>query len=104
MNAKNLVFSLTLAVAGALLFLQPAYADTCTTQYGGTTTCVPTDLTINKLVKHPTSGVFVENLTASDTPYSAGSDVLFKLTIKNGSGETFQTGTAKDKFPEHPTF
>ncbi len=82
--------------------------ESCTTQYGGgqygTTNCVPTDLTINKQVKNPISNVFVENLSATDATFSPGSDVLFKLTIKNGSGQTFNPVTVRDVLPEHFDF
>ncbi len=107
MITKHIATLLSSLVIGVWIlgFAAPlALAQTCTTQYGGTTTCVPSDLTINKQVKHPTSGVFVENLGVSDTPFGVGSDVLFRLTIRNGSGETFNPVTVKDVLPEHLTF
>lgn len=106
MNTKHIAISLTSLIIGiwTLGFAPKALAQSCTTQYGGTTTCVASDLTINKQVKHPTSGVFVENLGVSDTPFGVGSDVLFRLTIRNGSGETFNPVTVKDVLPEHLTF
>ncbi len=106
MNSKHIAVFLSSLVIGiwTLVITPKALAQTCTTQYGGTTTCVPSDLTINKQVKHPTSGVFVENLGVSDTPFGVSSDVLFRLTIRNGSGETFHPVTVKDVLPEHLTF
>lgn len=106
MNTKHITVLLSSLVIGIWIlgFTPKALAQTCTTQYGGTTTCVASDLTINKQVKHPTSGVFVENLGVSDTPFGPGSDVLFRLTIRNGSGETFNPVTVKDVLPEHLTF
>lgn len=86
------------------LFAPKAQAQTCTTQYGGTTTCVPADLTINKQVKNPVSNIFVENLSSTDPAFSPNTEVLFKLTIKNASGETFNPVTVKDTFPPYLTF
>lgn len=107
MVEKYIVLSL-LSLLGFALSAQSANAQNCTTQYGGgqygTTTCTPNDLTINKEFKNPVSNVFVENLSATDATYSPGSEVLFKLTIKNGSGETFNPVTVRDVLPEHFDF
>ncbi len=102
MNTKNIALFL-LPFIFCLLPLR-VNAETCTTQYGGTTTCVPSELTINKQVKNPVTNVFVENLTSTDPAFSPGNDVLFKLTIKNGSGETFNPVTVKDTLPTFLTF
>jgi uncharacterized repeat protein (TIGR01451 family) len=108
MKSKYIAMML-LSLAGALFLLAKGVsAQECVTQYGGTnygTPCQPVDLTVNKLVQHPTtSGVFVENLTSNDPSYSAGSEILFKMTIKNSSGETFHPVTVRDVLPEHLTF
>lgn len=95
----------SIIVIAVLALLAPkAMAQTCTTQYGGTTTCVPADLTINKQVKNPVSNIFVENLSSTDPAFSPNTEVLFKLTIKNASGETFNPVTVKDTFPAYLTF
>ena len=95
---KNIVLSL---FALSLLFVvKNVSAQTCVGEYGGTVSCPPTDLTINKEVKNPVSGLFVENLASTDATFSPGSQVLFKLTIKNTSGETFNPVTVKDVLPE----
>ncbi len=107
MNTKAIVLSL-IAVSFSIWHLAfgipPVYANVCTTQYGGETTCVPSDLTINKQVRNEVSGNFVENLTASDPTFAVGSDVLYKLIIKNTSGETFHPVTVKDVLPGYLTF
>lgn len=104
MNTKNIFLSLFSVLATLALFARPAFADQCTTQYGGEITCQPSDLTINKEVQNPVNGNFVENLTASDPTFSPGSDVLFQLTIKNTSGQTFDPVTVHDVFPSFLTF
>lgn len=102
------IYLLLASLVAFALSTQSANAQDCTTQYGGgqygTTTCNPNDLTINKEVKNPVSNVYVENLSATDATYSPGSEVLFKLTIKNGSGETFNPVTVRDVLPEHFDF
>lgn len=106
MVKKYIIFSLFFIFAYRAV-LGSANAQDCVTQYGGSqygAGCPPTDLTINKEVKHPTSGVFVENISASDTTYAPGAEVLFKLTIKNGSGETFAKVDVRDVLPEHFDF
>jgi uncharacterized repeat protein (TIGR01451 family) len=89
----------------AFLALTPSvFADMCTTQYGGETTCRPSDLTVNKEVRNGATGNFVENLSATDSTFSPGSDVLYRLIIKNTSGETFNPVYVKDVLPTYLTF
>src|SRR5260221_14701623 len=104
MTKNNIVLSLTGIIASALVFAPSVFADTCTTQYGGTTTCVPTDLTINKQVKNPINNVFVENLTTTDATFAPGREVLYRLTIKNNSGQTFNPVNVKDILPPYLIF
>ena len=101
MNTKGIVLSV---LASLVLFARPVYADMCTTQYGGETTCKPSDLTINKEVRNPSSLNFVENLSASDPTFAPGADVLYRLIIKNTSGETFNPVYVKDVLPSFLTF
>lgn len=104
MTTKNIVLFLWLLVVSCLLFVRPAAAETCTTQYGGVTTCVPTDLTINKQVKNPVTNLFVENLSTTDPAFSPSGEVHFKLTIKNGSNLNFSSVTVKDVLPAYLSF
>ncbi len=96
------------AVAGILSFLAfvtpRVFADTCTTEYGGRVTCVPAGLTIAKEVQNPVSHVFVANLTTTDASFSPGSEVLFRLKIKNTGSQTLAPVTVKDIFPAHLNF
>ncbi|MDP1722559.1 MAG: hypothetical protein Q8L37_05100 [Candidatus Gottesmanbacteria bacterium] len=107
MNSKHIAPTLfsSLLIAYCLLLLAPsALAQSCTNQYGASVACQPVNLTINKQVKHPTSGLFVENITSSDTPYSPGSEVLYRLIVRNGSGETHNPVTVTDQLPAELTF
>jgi len=107
MHSKHIAIFLSLLVIGiwVLGFRAPlALAQSCTNQYGAAVACQPVDLTINKMVKHPTSGLYVENITSSDTPYSPGSEVLYRLIIRNASGETHNPVTVTDQLPVEETF
>jgi len=106
MNTKNIILSLITGFAFTALAagFSPVFADYCTTQYGGTETCRPSDLLINKQVQNPINGNFVENLSSGDSTFSPGSEVLFQLTIKNVSGETFNPVNVKDVLPSYLTF
>jgi uncharacterized repeat protein (TIGR01451 family) len=64
----------------------------------------PANLTVNKYVKNPITNVFVENLGSTDPTFSPGSTVTFKLSIKNGSGETFSPVEVIDQFPDYMTY
>ncbi len=104
MNTKNIILTLLSIVAFVAFVTPKAYADVCTTQYGGETTCVPSDLTINKQVRSANGNTFVENVSASDPTFAPGSEVLYKLIIKNSSGETFNPVYVKDVLPSYLTF
>ncbi|MCL4360012.1 DUF11 domain-containing protein [Patescibacteria group bacterium] len=102
---KHIAFTLVAVLASfAFLLATPVKADQCTTDYGGTTTCTPSDLVISKAVKNPITGQFVANLTSTDATFSPGSEVDFRLTVKNTSGQTFDPVTVKDIFPNYLTF
>lgn len=110
MKSKQIILSLLsglTCVAGLALTagLTPASAQSCTTQYGGTTTCVPTDVTINKQVRDPIAmTVFRENITAGDTAYAPGAEVEYKLTVHNASNQTYATATVRDVLPDQLDF
>ncbi len=102
-QAKLLILATLTATAAT--FATPVLADNCTTQYGngsyGTTTCTPTDFTINKLVKDPINNNFVENLGSTDATFSPDGDITFRLDLHNTSNQNFDTVTIKDTFPQH---
>ncbi len=100
---KKFIAAFLLPFAFFLLPLR-VNADTCTTQYGGSVTCIPSDLTVNKQVRNPVTNNFVENLSSTDPAFSPGSSVLFRLIIKNTSGQTFNPVAVKDTFPGYLTF
>lgn len=104
MNTKNIVLSVLASLTLLAVPVSHAFADMCTTQYGGETTCQPSDLTINKEVQNPSTLSFVENLSSSDPTFAPGSDVLYRLVISNTSGQTFDPVNVKDVLPAFLTF
>lgn len=101
---KHIALGLFLLPFTVYLLPSRASAQSCTNQYGASVACQPVDLTVNKQVKHPTSGVFVENIVSTDTPYSPGSEVLYRLVIRNASGETHNPVTVTDQLPAELAF
>lgn len=104
MNKQSIIFSVLSFVVGLSFLARPVYADMCTTPYGGTETCQPSDLTINKQVENPITNIFVENLTTTDPTFVPGSEIDYRLIIKNNSGETFNPVNVKDILPSYLTF
>ncbi len=98
MNTKTI--ALTLAASALLSFgAMGVYADDCTTDYGGTTTCKPTDLFINKQIQDPVSGEYVENVT---TPkFSQGNTVVYKLIVTNSSNQVLTGVKVVDNAPDN---
>jgi hypothetical protein len=100
LNLTRLAFLSTVA----LLATRVVSAEECTTQYGngqyGTTTCRPTDLSIDKQVRNPITGVFVENLLSGDASYAPNSEVIFSLKVTNSSNQNFRTVQITDTLPE----
>lgn len=98
------LFKSALGVAMIFLVSSQVQAETCTTQYGngqyGTTTCVPTELTVDKEVRNPITGVYVDNLVSGDATYSIGSEVQFKLVIHNSDDHEFSEVGVTDTLPE----
>lgn len=71
----------------------------CPTQYGstqyGTTPC-PQNLVVNKLVRNPITGSFVENLLDGDAAYSPRSEVIYEVRITNSSNTDFDRVQVQD--------
>ncbi len=101
MTKKYITIALTflaLELIALALMVKTVSADGCG-QYGQPA-CPPTDLTVNKQVKHPVTGVFLENLVASDDAYSPGATVTFLLKITNSSNRDFSTVSVTDTLSE----
>jgi uncharacterized repeat protein (TIGR01451 family) len=104
MTKQSIIFSVLSVITTLFVITRPVSADMCTTQYGGTEECKPSDLTINKQVINPITKDFVENLTTTDPTFAPGSEITYRLIIKNVSGETFNPVNVKDVLPSYLTF
>ncbi|MCJ7804360.1 DUF11 domain-containing protein [Patescibacteria group bacterium] len=76
----------------------------CEQQYGGGETCYEGELRLDKVVKNPSSGTYVDNLYSSDPNFSADQEVWFKLNIKNTGSDDLNDIEVKDKFPNYILF
>jgi len=110
---KLLLFGLTMAflAASAASALATSvtyggYGAPCEPIYGGGETCVSKGfLILNKTVKNPTTGGFVDNLSQTTDPkFGPSQDVTFKLTIVNTGGQNFSEVSVTDILPSYLDF
>ena len=97
-----LVWGILASIAIATFQAPKALAD-CATPYGpyGTQNCPPeNDLKVDKKVKNPITGVFVDNLGSGDASYSPKSEVIYSLKISNTGSHDFSTVSVTDTLPE----
>lgn len=98
--SKYIALILSLFTIAAMASLHPVFADgNCDNSYGSSNPCQPTNLTINKQVQDPITGLFVENITTAE--FSQGDKVVFKMIVSNSSGETFFPVTVRDTVPDN---
>ncbi len=104
---KSKLFYSLLLIAYSLFVIPMVFADgeTCTNQYGSTVECPPNRIVINKKVRQAQNTyTFVENITSSDTAYSAGDEVEYDIAVTNTSNVNFPIVTVIDVFPASVTF
>jgi len=101
---KNKIL-LIILLAGLILTLSnKAVLARCEQQYGGGETCYEGELRLDKVVKNPSTGTYVDNLFSSDPNFSADQEVWFKLNIKNTGSDDLDNVEVKDKFPSYVLF
>lgn len=77
----------------------------CVPVYGGGVQCPPSpQIIINKTVKNPATGFFVDNLGPSDPKYRPQQVVTFHLTVKNPTDQTMNNISVSDKLPREVDF
>lgn len=76
----------------------------CQVTYGGGTNCPTTKILIDKTVKNPSTGQFVDNLNVNDPKYAPSSTVVFTLKVTNTTGDKLTSVTVKDILPSHLTY
>ena len=103
---KILLIALATGLMSLSSFVSIANADTsCQPIYGGGETCVQVgNLTVNKTVKNPSTGSFVDNLNMNDPKYSPSSTAVFQITVTNTGSGTISKTTVKDTLPNYVTF
>ncbi len=84
---------------------QFAYADSsCTPIYGGGQTCVQTgNISINKTVQNPQTGVFVDNLGINDPKFAPGQTINFQIAVTDTGGQLLNQVFVTDTFPQFVT-
>lgn len=92
----------TASASGNTIYGQPS--GPCIPTYGGGTTCPESNLTVNKLVAHPKTGSFVENLGSNDPKYSSDQTVNFQIVITNSGNTVLNQVTVRDIFPTQVTY
>jgi len=76
----------------------------CVQQYGGGETCYEGELRLDKVVKNPSTGSYVDNLYASDPNFWADQEIWFRLTVKNTGSDDLNDIEVKDRFPNYVLF
>lgn len=74
----------------------------CPTQYGGE--CPSQEILINKTVRDPKTGSFVEIIGTNDNKFSPNQNVIFKIIVKNIGNDTLERFLVHDIFPEFISF
>lgn len=77
----------------------------CVPVYGGGVQCPRVgQVLIDKTVRNPSTGLFVDNLGPSDPKYHPQWTVTFRLVIKNSGDQTLDRVTVTDKLPDFVDF
>jgi uncharacterized repeat protein (TIGR01451 family) len=98
MNYKKIII-LSLLVVLPLFAALPVRADYL---YGGPT--VTSQILVDKLVKNPSTGAFVDNLGPSDSKFSPEGEVVFKIVVKNQGSQGISGVTVRDILPTYLDF
>lgn len=93
----------TVANAAGIYGAYGAYGQTnCQPIYGGGQTCVVTDkVVLNKTVRNPQTGKYVDNLSLSDPRYLGGQSVSFQLTVTNTGNTKLASVDVSDTLPNY---
>ncbi len=105
MNVFKIVFlSLLIVLASLSATTRMVWADsTCGGYfYGGP--CVEKEILVDKLVKDPASGNFVDNLGPSDSKLNPEEEITFKIVVKNTGNTDLEDVKIKDVLPNYLDF
>lgn len=102
---KLIIISLMTGIMSLSFAVKTSASSSCQPIYGGGETCVQVgNISINKTVKNPSTGSFVDNLSVNDPKYSPTSTVNFQITVTNTGNGNISSTTVKDTFPNYVTF
>lgn len=108
---KNLVmrtvFFLTSIVVTLIFSTSTIFASAgCVPVYGGGVSCPrPAEVLLNKTVRNPATGVYVDNILPTDnTNYRPGAIVPFHIKVQNSGDETLSLVTVTDSIPSFTDF
>ena len=78
----------------------------CVPVYGGGVSCPrPAEVLLNKTVRNPATGVYVDNILPIDnTNYRPGAIIPFHLKVQNSGDETLSLVTVTDSIPSFTDF
>ncbi len=77
----------------------------CEPVYGGGERCWGTgEIIIDKVVRNPGTGAFVDNLGVNDPKFAPDQEVLYQIQVKNIGQGTFAKVNVKDTFPNYLDF
>ncbi len=101
----GMLFSLFILVL-VLAVKTPAFASGgCVPVYGGGVQCPRAgEVLIDKKVKNPSTGIFVDNLISTDPKYRPQQVITFNIIIRNSGDEMLDTVTVTDKIPAYVDF
>lgn len=100
------VLFITGIVLSSIVFSTSAFAGAgCVPVYGGGVQCPRVgQVLINKTVRNPSTGVFVDNLGPADPKYRPLWTVTFRIIINNSGDQSLDKVTVTDKLPAYLDF
>lgn len=100
------ILGLVIFLASVLFLSDGAFAQVvCQPIYGGGQTCVTVgNIAVRKLVSHPQTGTFVENLGINDPKFSPNQNVTFQIVVTNSTGSTINRAVVRDVLPQFVNF
>ena len=96
---SKIILNLIVFVAVLVLSTNTVLASGQYGQYGGETESGR--VMVDKLVRHPKTGEYVDNLGLNDPKFSAESSVFFKIVVENTGNSLLNEINVTDFLPEH---
>lgn len=96
------LFALTI-VLSAITFVPTVFADSsCNNVYGSS--CPTGNLSLDKKVRHPQSGEYLDTISSTDSTFLPEQEVKFKIDVKNTGSADLYDVWVDDKFPDFVEF